>query len=245
MRKLLLINPNTSEAVSVLLQRHAQLAAGSRAAVHTVTARFGAPYIACEASYAVAGHAVLDAWAAAVASREAAMDAILIGCFGDPGLMALRDCSGVPVTGLAEGAFFEAAKTGRFAIVTGGLRWKPMLERLADNLGFGAMLAGIHTVTQSGAELARDPIAAQALLQDACLACVARFGVESIILGGAGLAGMARKIQPGVPIPVIDSVDAGVRHALDLPPASGQASRKFDFVWHRLSPELSNLGEPS
>ena len=37
--------------------------------VHTVTARFGAPYIASEASYAVAQHAVLDAWAAARGAR--------------------------------------------------------------------------------------------------------------------------------------------------------------------------------
>ncbi|MDP2679745.1 MAG: aspartate/glutamate racemase family protein [Rhodoferax sp.] len=245
MRKLLLINPNTSEAVSALLQHQAQLAAGPGAVVHTVTARFGAPYIACEASYAVAGHAVLDAWATSLTAQPVSFDAVLIGCFGDPGLMALRECSGVPVTGLAEAAFFEAARTGRFAILTGGLRWQPILERLADNLGFGAKLAGIHTVTQSGAELARDPAAAQALLQKACLACAERFGIDSIILGGAGLAGMARKIQPGVPLPVIDSVEAGVRHALNLPPVTARTSPKFDFAWHKLSPELTTLGVSS
>ncbi|WP_310565549.1 aspartate/glutamate racemase family protein, partial [Hydrogenophaga sp.] len=93
MKRLLVINPNTSERVSALLQTHVQAAAGSHVLVKTVTARFGAPYIADEASYAVAGHAALDAWAAAIAGPEAAPDAVLIGCFGDPGLMALRESS--------------------------------------------------------------------------------------------------------------------------------------------------------
>ena len=131
MRQLLIINPNTSASVSALLQTHAQQAAGSHARVRTVTARFGAPYISCEASYAVAGHAVLDSWAAALAQDEPAPDAVLIGCFGDPGLLALRETSPAAVTGLAEASFMAASRHGRFAVLTGGQRWQPMLERLA------------------------------------------------------------------------------------------------------------------
>ena len=107
MKQLLVINPNTSERVSALLQTHVQTAAGLHVQVRTVTARFGAPYIADEASYAVAAHAALDAWAAALAGPDPAPDAVLIGCFGDPGLMALRESSPAPVTGLAEAAFIE------------------------------------------------------------------------------------------------------------------------------------------
>src|SRR6218665_2882106 len=54
MRQLLVINPNTSAHVSALLQQHVQAAAGLHVAVRTVTARFGAPYIPCHASYALA-----------------------------------------------------------------------------------------------------------------------------------------------------------------------------------------------
>ena len=147
MKQLLVINPNTSASVSALLQTHVQAVAGPHVRVRTVTARFGAPYIADEASYAVAAHAGLDAWAAALAAPEPPPDAILIGCFGDPGLMALRESSPAPVTGLAEAAFIEAARHGRYAIVTGGERWRPMLSRLAGALGHTQTLAGIHTVT--------------------------------------------------------------------------------------------------
>lgn len=219
-RRILIINPNTSTHVSALLQTHAQAVAGADVQVDVATARFGAPYISCEASYAVAGHATLDAWAVALkrdaGERSAAFDAVLIGCFGDPGLFALRDASAAPVTGLAEAAFTEAARHGRFAIVTGGQRWKPILERLVAALGFGAALGGIVTVAPTGAQLAQDPLAARALLADACVQAVKDFDVQAVILGGAGLVGLATQVQPLVRVPVIDSVLAGVRQTLLL-----------------------------
>ena len=150
MRQLLVINPNMSAHVSALLQRHVRGAAGSHVAVRTATARFGAPYIACEASYAVAVHTALDMWAHEIAQPQTPPDAVLIGCFGDPGLMALRESSPVPVTGLAKASIIEAARHGRFAIVTGGERWGPMLQRLAQALGHAHALAGIHTVAPTG-----------------------------------------------------------------------------------------------
>jgi allantoin racemase len=216
MRQLLIINPNTSTSVTALLQQHAQAAVGQGVQVRSVTARFGAPYISCEASYAVAGHATLDAWAQALADGGAAPHAVLIGCFGDPGLMALRECSGAPVSGLAEAAMTEAASFGRFAIVTGGARWKPMLERLVHALGYSAALGGITTVAPTGAQLAQDPVAAKALLAEVCMRAVRDFNVQAVILGGAGLAGMAAQIQAQVSVPVVDSVLAGVRQTLLL-----------------------------
>ncbi|MEO8024093.1 aspartate/glutamate racemase family protein [Polaromonas sp.] len=244
MRQLLVINPNTSASVSALLQNHVQAAAGLHVQVRTVTARFGAPYIADEASYAVAAHATLDAWAAALTAPQQAPDAVLIGCFGDPGLLALRESSPVPVTGLAEAAFIEAARHGRFAIVTGGERWGPMLARLAQALGHAPSLAGIHTVVPTGAELAADPAAAHSLLTQACRDAVRQLGAQTVILGGAGLAGLAAGIQPGVSVPVIDSVTAGAHWALrnHAPPPQRKAPG-FDMAWEQLSPELTALGQ--
>lgn len=243
MRELLVINPNTSASVSALLQGHVQAAAGSHVRVRTVTARFGAPYIADEASFAVAGHAALDAWAAALATPERAPDAVLIGCFGDPGLMALRESSPAPVTGLAEASFIEAARHGRYAIVTGGERWGPMLQRLAQSLGQAQQLAGIHTVVPTGAQLASDPAGAQRLLAQACADAARQLGVQAVILGGAGLAGMAAAVQALVPVPVIDSVVAGTHWALRSPPLPPlRATPGFDIAWQGLSAEMRALG---
>lgn len=242
MRRLLVINPNTSGSVSQLLQHHVQQAAGPGVQVDTVTARFGAPYIACEASYAVAGHALLDAWAAdqCDASTHQA-NAVLIACFGDPGLWALRESSAAPVTGLAEASFLQASHHGGFAVVTGGAAWKPMLQRLALGLGLHHQLVDIHTVAPSGAELAQDPQAAIQLLAQTCKLAAQHPQVKSIVLGGAGLAGMAAAVQPHVPVPVIDSVLAGTRHALNLP-ATARHTSGFQVPWVHVSPELSALG---
>ena len=244
MRELLIINPNTSASVTQLLQAHAQDAAGPGVRVRAVSARFGAPYIACEASYAVAAHATLDAWAAALAAPVPAPDAVLIGCFGDPGLLALRESSAAPVTGLAEAAFLAAARHGRFAIVTGGARWRPMLQRLAQMLGQGPALAGIHTVAPTGAELAQDPLAARALLARACRQAAREFKAQAVIVGGAGLAGMAAAIQPQVPVPLIDSVLAGTRWALHGAVCDPQAAGRCDVHWQQVSAELAARGLP-
>lgn len=243
MTRLLVINPNTSAAVSVLLQQHLQAQLGSAASVRTVTARFGAPYIASEATYAVAQHAVLDAWAAAHAHGERP-DAILIGCFGDPGLFALRDGAGVPVGGLAEAAFAAATRHGRFAIVTGGERWRPMLGRLASSLGCSASLAGIHTVAPTGAQLAEDPAGARALLAEACREAALRFQARAVILGGAALAGIAADIAGSVPVPLIDSVSAGGAWALEAirTGTAPAAAAGFGVAWQSVSWELEALG---
>ncbi|WP_394788139.1 aspartate/glutamate racemase family protein [Rhodoferax sp.] len=240
MRHLLVINPNTSDSVTALLRTHVLAVSAPDVAVHTLTARFGARYISSEASYAVAGHAALDAWAAWRAQGGPTPDAVLIGCFGDPGLLALRECSPAPVTGLAEAAFIEAAQYGRFAVVTGGAAWKPMLQRLAYSLGYGDSLAHIHTVEATGAELAADPVAARALLAQACRSVAEQHPVQAVILGGAGLAGMAALIQSEVGVPVIDSVLAGARQA-QIAQGWRSTPAALDGAWFGLSPELMAL----
>lgn len=244
MRHLLVLNPNTSSVVTALLHRHVQAAAGPAVQVRSVGARFGAPYIACEASYAVAAHAALDAWSAALADPGFAQpDAVLIGCFGDPGLFALKEASPVPVTGLAEAACIEAAQHGRFVIVTGGARWKPMLQRLALTLGLGDALVGIQTVAPTGAELAADPAGARALLAQACRDAARRWNAQAVVVGGAGLAGVAADIQAEVEVPLIDSVLAGTRYALGLRAATGARPHAgFDVQWDNVSAELTALG---
>lgn len=206
--RLLLINPNTSASVTALLLGHVQQQLGAGIHVEARTARFGAPYIADEQSYAIAAGATLDAW-----TPQADFDAVLVGCFGDPGLLALRAVAGVPVTGLAEAAFAEAALQGRFAIVTGGARWRPMLQSLAAELGYAESLAGVQTVQPTGAEMAADPAGALCVLADACRAAIAQWQPQSLIIGGAGLAGMAERLQAQFALPLIDSVAAGARQA--------------------------------
>lgn len=231
MRHLLVINPNTGQATTQRLQSHLQSVLSSDVHLDCISARFGAPYISCESSHAVAGHALLDAWAHHLHTAPHAPDGVLIACFGDPGLFALRQASACPVSGLAEASFIQAAALGSFAIVTGGVRWKPMLERLALGLGFASQLQHIELVHETGAQLLADR---QHALQVLALAChkAAQKGVKSIILGGAGLAGYAAELQGAAALPLIDSVSAGLDLYLNRQmPQPSRTINGFDTAW--------------
>lgn len=242
--KFLVVNPNTSAAVSRRLQEHVvAIVAGlaASAEVRTATASFGASYIADEASFAIAAHAALDA-AASDRALHGDPDAILLGCFGDPGIEALREAIGRPVVGLAEAALREAASHGRFAIVTGGAAWRPMLERLARSLGCGDRLVSVHALEATGAQLAADPDAAMDSLRSACR--VASAGADAVVIGGAGLAGMAAQIASSLDVPLIDSVTAGALALLRAGQAAATAPARSpdkSIEWRGLSAPLLRL----
>jgi Asp/Glu/hydantoin racemase len=223
--RILLINPNTSAHVTDLVAGHVRTQLNGRAELRAVTGRFGARYIASRAAAAIAGHAALDA----LAEHGADCDAVYLACFGDPGLLALRELSRVPVIGMAEAACREAAARGRFGIVTGGAAWEPMLREFVAALGLSNALAALRTVAPSGGAIASDPDSAVAMLIEAGRACVTS-GSETVILGGAGLAGLATRIAPQIPVPLICSVEAGTRAVLAAAGRSDSASFKPDPV---------------
>lgn len=219
-KRCLVINPNTTASVTEGVVNACRAA---HPAVHWqgVTSHFGAPYIADEIGYAVASHAVLDAYGAFFDGH----DAVLIACFGDPGLLALRELASVPVLGLAQASLIAAGRSGRFAVVTGGHAWGPMLVRFARTHELDAQLVGIHTVELSGAQIAADPDAAL----DSLAAAVQRGidgGAEGILLGGAALCGLAARLQPRVGVPVLDNVLLAAQAVVEAPVSSNPPSAR-------------------
>lgn len=210
MSRLLVLNSNTTTSVTDLVIRHARDVLGDRVELVGATARFGARYISNEAAYAIAGHSALDA----LAEAGPGFDGVLLACFGDPGLFALREVSESPVTGLAEASMLEAQVHGRYAIVTGGVLWKVMLERLAVSLGLAEPIAAIRPITLTGDQIAADPDGALDFLAAEANAAVRENGAQAVVLGGAALAGLAARIADRVSVPLIDSVHAGARVAV-------------------------------
>lgn len=238
MKQVLVINPNTRADMTAMVADAARLA-WPGVAVRTATGRFGGLYIASRAAFAIAGHATLDAYA----EHGEGVDAVLLACFGDPGLDALREIAPVPVIGLVEAAALEASAGGaRYAIVTGGLRWGPMLEEMVRLRRLDATLAGIHTITPTGGAIASNPDAFRDVLAEAVRHCVTVHGAERVILGGAGLLGQAARVQPVVDVPVICSVEAGFRAtaaALANPDAGRLAPQPDGVASIGLTPALA------
>ena len=134
-----------------------------------------------------------------------------------PGLAALKEISPVPVVGMADASILQACTLGgRFSIVTGGERWQSMLEEFVAGMGLASRLASVRTVAPTGADIARNPKAAMALLAKGCQACVKEDRADVVILGGAGLAGLAAKLEGKVEVPLLDGVACAISTAESL-----------------------------
>lgn len=204
--QLWVLNPNTTQAMTaaVLAQVRGWVPAGTD--VQGVTAAQGAAVIDSRATFAQAA-ASLPLLAAGVPADGA----VLLACFGDPGLEQLRRLRRPrPVVGLAEAAVAETAGR-RFAIVTAGAAWVEMLrERVAD-FGAAATLTGVHALPFNGLQLAREPAACSQAL-NATVREAERGGAEVLVLGGAAFAGLAGMVQ--TTLPVIEPVAAATRALL-------------------------------
>lgn len=217
--RLLAINPNTTDEVTAKLLTAGRALAPGDVEIVGASGRFGARYISSRSAAAIAGHATLDAFA----PHAGSVDGVLLACFGDPGLFALRELANCPVLGLAEASCRAAAEGGRrFSIITGGRLWPAMLMELADDLGFSSSLASIRAVAPTGGEIAANPAAAYDVLANAAIQAAKEDGAEAVILGGAGLVGIAAAIRDRVPVPLLCSVETGFRMAFDMLEATGK-----------------------
>jgi allantoin racemase len=204
---LLVVNPNTSLDVTRDIDALARATVGSAAVVRTVTATFGFGYIDSRVAIAVAAHAVLD-----VVARELAggydPDAIVLGCFGDPGIEALAEMTGVPVIGFAKaGLLAAAALPGSFLVATRGEVWHEVIAELAHKAGISGKIAAIVSI---GAD--DDPDAIATFVDQRAREA----GASRIVLGGAGLIPLLPHIAAAVTLPVLDPHREALRKALSF-----------------------------
>jgi allantoin racemase len=93
-----------------------------------------------------------------VEAERAGFDGVVLGCFGDPGIDAMREMTGIPVIGPGEASMLFAASLGhRFSIVTVLASVVPLLERLAWQVGVDRKLASVRAIDVPVLELGRDP----------------------------------------------------------------------------------------
>jgi Asp/Glu/hydantoin racemase len=213
--QLLLLNPNTSANITARLVQEGEIFLASDVGLTAVTAREGTPYIATRADLALAGSAALAAYREVAVAQE--FDAVLLGCFGDPGLTMLREEASCPVVSLADAACaMAAAFAKRFSVLTGGTAWISILQELFSSSEYASRITSIRAIGMTGDEIVVSSAPALALLHGEIEACVREDGADAIIIGGAGLAGLARRLAPRSPVPLIDSVAAGICYAQAL-----------------------------
>ena len=102
--KLLLVNGNTTQAVTDRVLAEARRCAAPGTEVTGATARFGVSIVSTEAENDIAAHAVLDTLSATYADHDAAILAISF----DTALAGARQILPIPVIGMTEAALHTA-----------------------------------------------------------------------------------------------------------------------------------------
>jgi len=196
------LNPNTSRAMTEAVIEQLRLHAPQDSSVQGLTADGGCAVIdSCETFLigARTAMAMLD-------QLPAEANAVLLACFGDPGLEALRGACAIPVVGLAEAALQRADAAGvPFAIVTAGANWVNLLRERASNFGLDRHLVGVYALDGNGAALRKDPQAFRN--QVFCMSVLAaEADARTLILGGAAFSGLDFKVDPRLTVMNVSQV---------------------------------------
>lgn len=206
---LLIVNSNTSSGITDLVRAEAQAATRPDTWVTAITAPYGPPAIETPADVAIAAEATHAAITGATA-----VDAAIIACFSDPGLMATRRDVAFPVIGIAEAAMLHASMLGaRFSILTVAPTAVDGIRRLAATYGMGDRLAGVHALARGVLESHCYPAGTARELTLLAQEVLATEKPDVLVLGGAITAGMARRLAPALPVPVLDGLRCAVRQA--------------------------------
>jgi Asp/Glu/hydantoin racemase len=198
--RILIANPNTTAAMTELMLAEARAAAWPGIEIEGASAEFGVPYIATRSEMAIAGHALLDL----LARRHAGFDAIVVGAFCQPFVAAAKELMPVPVLGLTEAGMRAAQLYGRrIGIIGMGALDRAATDDIITELDLREHMAGVRNLTLSGTELAADQLAADTAVIELAERAIVEDNADVLVLGGAAFAGMAARIAPRLPVPVV------------------------------------------
>lgn len=208
--KLLLVNGNRTQAVTDTVLAEARLAAAPGTVLTAVTANFGMDIVFSHAGDAIATHAVLDS----LAHHYAGIDAAILAISFDSGLAAARELLPIPVLGITESALTAAGALGqRIGIITFGAVSRRLYDDVFARSGLMPRVVGIRTIdiASTGEYLA--PAQQDARIVAAANALVIEDGADAVVICGAAMAGVSRRLGTAIQVPVVDGVACAVREA--------------------------------
>ena len=208
--KLLLVNGNRTQAVTDTVLAEARLAAAPGTELAAVTASFGMDIVFSHAGDAIATHAVLDS----LAHHYAGFDAAILAISFDSGLAAARELLPIPVLGITGSALNAACALGqRIGIITFGAVSRPLYDDVFTRCGVMPRVAGIRTIDIASAGEYLAPAQQDARIVAAANALATEDGADAVVICGAAMAGVSRRIGAAVKVPIVDGVACAVREA--------------------------------
>jgi allantoin racemase len=209
--RILVVNANTTEAITEACVAAARSAAAPGTTIIGATPAFGPAVISTRAENAIAAHALL----ATLAEHAGQVDAAILAVSHDTALEAARQLMPCPVIGMTEAACLTACLLGgQFGVLTLG-QARPY-EELVGRHGLATRCGEVRGLPLTPQDALRDPVAARALVLEGAAAMAAR--CDSVVLAGAALAGMAAELQDRALVPLLDGIVCAVRLAESLVP---------------------------
>jgi len=169
----------------------------------------------------------------AIQAEKEGYDGLILGCFGDPGLNALREMVNIPVVGPGETAMHVASMLGRkFSIVTVLDSVVPSLERLAKVIGLDRRLASVRAVNIPVLELRHNIESTTARMTEASQRTIMKDSADVIVLGCMSMAFMevSEMMKKVLGIPVVNPALVSLKVLEGLVQAGlSQSKRAYPF----------------
>jgi allantoin racemase len=208
--RLLMLNPNTTESFTSRIFEIARQSAAVGTEIVALNPTSGPQSIESVYDELLSAQPTLEL---ALANLDGC-DALCIACYSDhPAVYALREIATQPVLGIAEASMMMACLIGRkFSVVTTNNEWIPLLADAAKRYGLAERFASVRATGMPVLALASGDEGHNfnAILRQAQIA-LDEDGAEVICLGCAGMAGMDKRLEQAVGVPVLDGVTCAVK----------------------------------
>lgn len=205
MKKILVINPNSSEKMTKDINNTINNLRISDLEITLMNNEEAPEVLESFSDYTIASFHTIKK-----INNAQDYDAILLACFGDPGLFALKEISNVPIIGIGEAAFALAQLLGyKFSIIAASSKAKPMMEQMVLSYGLDKRMASVETLDLPIGDFLYDK---ELLLNKVSLKCqtAIKNGADVIIFGCAGMTMLGDEIEKKLSVTVIDPVKAGI-----------------------------------
>ncbi len=211
MDKILVINPNSTEAVTRGIDEAcAPLRIPGGPEIDCVTLKEGPPGI--ETQQHVDG--VVSPLLSLIKKNEKDSSAFVIACYSDPGLHSLREATKKPVLGISECGILTALTLGhKFGVIAILQQSIPHHLRYMGALGVIDRLAGERPVGLRVTELS-DSEKTFARMVEVGAALRDTDGANVVVMGCAGMARYRKPLQDAIGIPVVEPTQAAVAMAI-------------------------------
>jgi allantoin racemase len=150
-------------------------------------------------------------------AQQRGFEALIIGCYSDPGLEACRELLSIPVIGPGAASLHLAAQLGtRVSILTPSGRGYGRVAARLRALGIGCLLASVRGIGLSVMELAKQAPGALDKAADAAQMAVRQDGADVLVLGCMSMAflpDITAKLGERAGVPIVNPVLAALKTA--------------------------------